>query len=56
MAKVSRGLGKPFIWEIKPIKKYRVVLGVYSSSYERQYKVEELRYYGYSPWVTKWHD
>jgi len=56
MAKVSRGLGKPFIWEVKPIKKYRVVLGVYSSSYERQYKVEELRYYGYSPWVTKWHD
>lgn len=56
MARVSRGLGKPFIWEVKPIKKYRVVLGVYSSSYERQYKVEELRYYGYSPWVTKWHD
>lgn len=56
MAKVSRGLGKPFIWEVKPIKKYRVVLGVYSSSYERQYKVEELRYYGYSPWITKWHD
>lgn len=54
--KLPKGLGKPFIWEILPLKKYRVVLGVYYSSYERQYKMEELRYYGYSPWITIWRE
>lgn len=54
--RLPKGLGKPFVWEILPLKKYRVVLGIYYSSYERQYKMEELRYYGYSPWITIWRD
>jgi|GEM_PF-1050660 len=54
-SKISRSLGKPFVWELIPLKKYRVVLGVYTDNYEMLYKVEELKYYGYSPWVTRWH-
>lgn len=54
-SKISRSLGKPFVWELIPLKKYRVVLGVYTDNYQMLYKVEELKYYGYSPWVTRWH-
>ena len=54
-SKISGSLGKPFVWELIPLKKYRVVLGVYTDNYEMLYKVEELKYYGYSPWVTRWY-
>jgi hypothetical protein len=54
-SKISGSLGTPFVWELIPLKKYRVVLGVYTDNYEMLYKVEELKYYGYSPWVTRWY-
>jgi len=54
-SKIPGSLGKPFVWELIPLKKYRVVLGVYTDNYEMLYKVEELKYYGYSPWVTRWY-
>jgi hypothetical protein len=53
---ISPSLENPFIWEVSPLRKYRVVLGVYSSINEREQKVEELRNFGYSPWVTIWND
>jgi len=54
-SKIPGSLGKPFVWELIPLKKYRVVLGVYTDNYEMLYKVEEMKYYGYSPWVTRWY-
>ena len=54
-SKISGSLGTPFVWELIPLKKYRVVLGIYTDNYEMLYKVEELKYYGYSPWVTRWY-
>jgi len=56
MEEISPSLEKPFIWEVSPIRKYRVVLGIYSSLNEREQKVQELRNFGYSPWVTIWYD
>ena len=46
--------GKARIVYFEGLKIYRVIAGVYSNSMEIEYRLEELRYYGYKPWITKY--
>lgn len=46
--------GKAFTTEVGPLGKFRVIYGLYPSVNEEVlYRLEELRFYGFKPWVTK---
>lgn len=46
--------GKAFTTEIGPLGKFRVIYGLYPSVNEEVlYRLEELRFYGFKPWITK---
>ena len=46
--------GKARIVYFEGLNIYRVIAGVYSNSMEIEYRLEELKYYGYKPWITKY--
>ena len=46
--------GKAKIIYFEGLKRYRVIAGVYSNSMEIEYRLEELKYYGFKPWITKY--
>lgn len=46
--------GKAKIVYFEGLRIYRVIAGVYSNSMEMEYRLEELKYYGYKPWITKY--
>lgn len=46
--------GKARIIYFEGLKRYRVIAGVYSNSMEIEYRLEELKYYGFKPWITKY--
>jgi len=46
--------GKARIIYFEGLKIYRVIAGVYSNSMEIEYRLEELKYYGFKPWITKY--
>lgn len=46
--------GKAFTTEVGPLGKFRVIYGLYPSVNEEVlYRLEELRFYGFKPWITK---
>ena len=46
--------GKAFTTEVGPLGKFRVIYGLYPSVNEEVlYRLEELRFHGFKPWVTK---
>lgn len=46
--------GMAFTTEITPLRKYRVIYGLFPSvNDEVLYRLEELRFYGFNPWITK---
>jgi len=46
--------GKAFTTEVGPLGKFRVIYGLYPSVNEEvRYRLEELRFYGFKPWITK---
>lgn len=46
--------GKARIIYFEGLKIYRVIAGIYSNSMEIEYRLEELKYYGFKPWITKY--
>lgn len=46
--------GKARIVYFEGLKIYRVIAGIYSNSMEIEYRMEELKFYGYQPWLTKY--
>ena len=46
--------GKAFTTEVTALNKYRVIYGLFPSvNDEVLYRLEELRFYGFNPWITK---
>ena len=46
--------GKAFTTEVGALGKFRVIYGLYPSVNEEVlYRLEELRFYGFKPWITK---